>query len=98
MKRSARAAAGRLSLLKRPPGALRVRSEIWSGDEEEHTVVSGKLVSGGGGGLWGAISGGVFLVGLGILWYPELVLAGNSLLARHHDSGWRPGWLLATTT
>jgi len=24
---------------------------------------------GGGGGLWGAISGGVFLVGLGILWY-----------------------------
>jgi len=24
---------------------------------------------GGGGGLWGAISGGIFLVGLGILWY-----------------------------
>jgi len=24
---------------------------------------------GSGGGLWGAISGGVFLIGLGILWY-----------------------------
>jgi len=58
MKRSARAAARRLPLLKRPPGELRVRSETWSGDGEEHTAVSGKLVSGAVEGC-GALSQGV---------------------------------------
>jgi len=58
MKRSARAAARRLPLLKRAPGALRVRSEMWGGDEEEHTAVSGKLVSGAVEGC-GELSQGV---------------------------------------
>jgi len=34
----------------------------------------------GGGGLWGAISGGVFLIGLGILWYFDLWWPGILVL------------------
>ena len=45
-----------------PPGVKAVRGEIPSG-----AACFGP--KGSGGGIWGAISGGVFLIGLGILWY-----------------------------
>lgn len=34
----------------------------------------------GGGGLWGAISGGVFIIGLGVLWYFDLWWPGILIL------------------
>ncbi|MFB0569012.1 MAG: hypothetical protein ACETV0_05295 [Nitrososphaeria archaeon] len=36
---------------------------------EEYQRMRKEGCFGGGGGLWGAISGGVFIIGLGILWY-----------------------------
>ena len=35
---------------------------------------------GSGGGLWGAISGGVFLIGLAVLWYFDLWWPGILIL------------------
>ncbi|MFB0568043.1 MAG: hypothetical protein ACETV0_00245 [Nitrososphaeria archaeon] len=38
----------------------------------------------GGGGLWGAVSGGVILIGLGVLWY---------LSSLGYEWAWWPGIL-----
>lgn len=35
---------------------------------------------GSGGGLWGAISGGIFIIGIGVLWYFDLWWPGILIL------------------